>query len=441
LFWIYAGLQVLDVHQDRVIIDCLDSLCWRLLYEDRDQDYCSIVQAIIQNSKSSRIEEVIADFPSIKSRLKFIRRKLVQHALGLEIGAVQDVLAGDLKSYDYLDSVASEIVHEAKLAGVKQDSKVAFVGCGPFPQSALQLVRDIGCSVFCLDRDFKAVQMARLLVDKLEQKELLAVECADGRLFDYDGFSHVFIASLVPVKEEILESIASRGEQDVTVLLRYGNGIKKIFNYSLESIPDEDWTVANSLTEQTRLYDVVVLKRRTVPLHFDCSEILFQPVEHDNCDVARQLCLNVIREIYGFDYSPAWASDLNDIAGHYVLKEGGIFYTAMIDGKVIGAAALRCINRDGRIFNALRGRYGDGNRVGMITRAYVQSSLRGRGIGRKLVDNVEAFACQLKYRTIYLHTHRTPRFDSVRFWSGRGYKVFFEENDAEQTVHMEKKLY
>jgi putative acetyltransferase len=81
----------------------------------------------------------------------------------------------------------------------------------------------------------------------------------------------------------------------------------------------------------------------------------------------------------------------------------GIFIIARWEGRPVGCGALRCI-RDPELTREL------GPRVGELKRMYVARDLRGKGIGRALLDRLEAEALKLGVDRLVLETgNRSPQ--------------------------------
>ena len=130
----------------------------------------------------------------------------------------------------------------------------------------------------------------------------------------------------------------------------------------------------------------------------------------------QKLVLGVLEE-HGFEYDPKKDSDLEDIEGYYLQgkwKEtvGGIFYTGVVNGKIIGTSAVRRL---------------DDKRC-EIKRIYVKKEYRGKGYGKKL------FLCALEFaknncRVIELKTDSTLVV-AIGMYLKHGFCVVREDVDA-----------
>src|ERR1700682_97896 len=96
-----------------------------------------------------------------------------------------------------------------------------------------------------------------------------------------------------------------------------------------------------------------------------------------------------------------------------VAAGNGIFVVARWEGRPVGCGALRCI-RDPELTREL------GPRVGELKRMYVARDLRGKGIGRALLNRLETEALKLGLDRLVLETGiRSP--EALALYRGAGF--------------------
>lgn len=169
-------------------------------------------------------------------------------------------------------------------------------------------------------------------------------------------------------------------------------------------------------------------------------KIEYRKLTSKKAEEAREFCLKIIKEVYGYDYKTEWHSDLDNLLvkdGIYTQKQKGIFYLALLDNKIVGTIGIRSLETKPELLEKFKKRYS--KIPASIWRAYVSEELRNKGIGKKLVSLGELEAKKIKYNKIYLHTSQNNPA-AVIFWIRRGYKTFLEENNQDLTVHMDKNL-
>ncbi|MFF2888381.1 SAM-dependent methyltransferase [Paenibacillus sp. NPDC057967] len=163
---------------------------------------------------------------------------------------------------EYLSLLAVTVKHELKLFGMEASSRILFIGSGAFPVSALTMAKETGAEVFCLDTDEEAVALGRRVAEAagLQAKLTFSGSYQDG-IFFLEKATHVVIASLVGNKLELLRELKEAAGMDTKIILRYGNGVKSIFNFPLELDPSDEWEIT-PIIQSKRIYDTVMLQRK-----------------------------------------------------------------------------------------------------------------------------------------------------------------------------------
>ncbi|MCL6559590.1 MAG: GNAT family N-acetyltransferase [Firmicutes bacterium] len=147
--------------------------------------------------------------------------------------------------------------------------------------------------------------------------------------------------------------------------------------------------------------------------------------------------LKMIQEVYGRGLNPVWDYDLLHFEEMYLRRPGNAFFTAYNEKeKIVGSLAVRRYN--GRI-KALEGLCGLTS-TAELAKCFVDRECRRAGIGSLLVREAEQFCRSAGYKIIYLHTHQFLP-GAPEFWLSQGFRVILEEEDPQQTVHMEKVIY
>lgn len=179
-------------------------------------------------------------------------------------------LAGDPTARNhYLGQVGEFASWEARCAQIGPHSKVLFVGSGALPVTAVTLVRELRCQVTCLDRDREAAELSRKALAQLGCPEGLRVVHGSLADVDVESYTHVWIASLVPNKLDVLRVLARRAHPLARVLVRYGEGLHRIFNYELEPAALRGWLIQRRLEKKGHLHSTLLLSRET--LHFPAT--------------------------------------------------------------------------------------------------------------------------------------------------------------------------
>ncbi|WP_137790158.1 nicotianamine synthase family protein [Bacillus sp. E(2018)] len=166
-----------------------------------------------------------------------------------------------LNASEYITTLSQTVKHELDELHINDKSKVLFIGSGAFPISALTIASEKNTEVYCIDIDDEAVEMGRKVseITGLQGKVRFSNSVRNDVHFAKKT-THVLIASLVRNKQEVLNELKDILQPHTKVILRYGNGLKSIFNYPLEMKVTKDWEL-QSVKRTDGIYDTMVLEK------------------------------------------------------------------------------------------------------------------------------------------------------------------------------------
>ncbi len=98
---------------------------------------------------------------------------------------------------------------EVEICKITDKDKVLFIGGGPLPCTAMEIVCMTGAEVKVIDNDIKSVEAARRLVNTLGMSDCIKVEHEDGRLVDTKDYSVIHVAKQAHPQEQIFEHLCS----------------------------------------------------------------------------------------------------------------------------------------------------------------------------------------------------------------------------------------
>lgn len=142
-----------------------------------------------------------------------------------------------------------------------------------------------------------------------------------------------------------------------------------------------------------------------------------------------------IKKEYGIGPDMRFHYDIEGIEEYYIAPSGNSFFVAYDGDKIVATAGVRAYDKDYEFF---RGIYSKKD-TASIWRLMVDENYRRHGLARKLVSKIESFSKLEGYSKIYLHTHRYLDA-ALPFWKSLGYEIILEEDDYDETTHMEKCL-
>lgn len=167
----------------------------------------------------------------------------------------------------YIDMLYDSVKYEFDNFKIDSNSKVLFIGSGAFPISAITIAKEIGAQVMCLDIDDEALKLGQnvAVASGVGDK----INFVNKKLSELDFIketTHIIIASLVKNKYEVLRDLRDNVNFNTKIILRYGNGLKSIFNYPLEEDLSKNW-IKTTVSQNKDIYDTVVLEKPK----YECS--------------------------------------------------------------------------------------------------------------------------------------------------------------------------
>lgn len=229
--------------------------CYALLKEQTNK-LCSF----ISDQYNEKLWMLYGHHDDIQEYARMLRESSMQAVCDMEKYHSFCLCDHGLTTFDYLSDLSDAVKEEYDRCFINETSKVLFIGSGAFPLSALTIAKETGASVLGIDIDTEAVRMSNKIAKVLGLHGKL--QFSNLRICEIPCFSqitHVIIASLVPQKKELLDELATVIHQDTKIVVRYGNGLKSLFNYPMEAVP-ADWRVSRELPPHGRLYEAVLLE-------------------------------------------------------------------------------------------------------------------------------------------------------------------------------------
>ncbi|MBQ1097453.1 GNAT family N-acetyltransferase [Streptomyces sp. b94] len=161
------------------------------------------------------------------------------------------------------------------------------------------------------------------------------------------------------------------------------------------------------------------------------SDYTLRAATPDDLAPARAVMLDTVYRDFGTGYVPRWHGDIIDLAGAYLTHERHTLLVAVdAAGEVVATGAL---DSRGPAHppnpRHVAERYPSGV-TAQLRRVYVRPEHRRRGLARRLVDELLAFAAaDGGYRAVYLHTD--PAVTGAEpFWRSLAKVVHDEREDA-----------
>ncbi|CAM4492444.1 hypothetical protein FHS16_005375 [Paenibacillus endophyticus] len=169
-------------------------------------------------------------------------------------------------THAYFHHIEASIEKEFGSFTVTADSKVLLIGSGSFPMTPLLIAKRTGAEVTGIDIDSEAVELGKQVVDRLGPKLPIRLENLPlEQLHDIGKFSHIIFSSTVPVKYALLGWLYDAVRPDVIVAMRYGDGLKALFNYPMKSVDEHKWQLSETVVRPGHVFDVALYRKTLAP--------------------------------------------------------------------------------------------------------------------------------------------------------------------------------
>ncbi|MSS75076.1 GNAT family N-acetyltransferase [Candidatus Pacearchaeota archaeon] len=398
------------------------------------------LEDLVRDKKFSSIAEEVARSTFFKEKCKRIRKIYEIFEVFLETEQYLANLDKKLSiDNNQLKRTFEFAKREGEASGMNDKSHVLFVGSGAFPETALAYALTFNCQVTCLDYNVQAVSLSSKLIEKQGLQNKVKVLYGDATEFNYEGYTHIVVAALAHPKNEILTRICNTCKSAVNIVCRTVEGIRSLIYEPADDLLLEHYDLIEKVngSSETIVHSLIL---RHFP-HSTKKELEYLPFQSKDAQEVREFCLRIIKEEYNIDYTPEYHTDL-DLLGKkddmYSTDKKGVFLVVKYKNRVVGVGGLRNLSTKPLIAKQFSNRY-ENKDIGSLWRVYIDKAWRDYGIGTEIVNRLEDVAKKYSYKQIYLHTSlKNP--DAVEFWKRKGYIVFLEEDNEDQTVHMDKLL-
>ncbi|QXQ11352.1 class I SAM-dependent methyltransferase [Paeniglutamicibacter sp. Y32M11] len=167
------------------------------------------------------------------------------------------LLAGTAGAQGYFANIESCITEEFGAVAPRKESKVMLVGSGSFPMTLLNISALTGASTLGIDIDAESINLGRRVVALLgEGLDIALEETAIHELDFISEATHIVISSTVSVKYELLHQMHPLTREDVVVAMRFGDGLKSLFNYPMQEVDPALWRLAETIRRPEQVFDI-----------------------------------------------------------------------------------------------------------------------------------------------------------------------------------------
>ncbi|WP_175532074.1 nicotianamine synthase family protein [Paenibacillus sp. yr247] len=199
----------------------------------------------------------------VQRQAKRLREAAIEALCNVEKHQSKCISRNEMNVNKYLTTIIQSVKDDLISFGIDYHSKVLFIGSGAFPVSALTIAKEFGAKVMGVDIDPEAVFLASHVAKAFDIETMVSFSGEELITLTFlKETTHIIIASLVENKIEVLDQLKELIKNDVKIMLRYGNGVKSLFNYPFDCDLSGDWH-QRKLIVWNPIYDIIILEKST----------------------------------------------------------------------------------------------------------------------------------------------------------------------------------
>ncbi|WP_341302278.1 nicotianamine synthase family protein [Lysinibacillus sp. FSL H8-0500] len=218
--------------------------------------------AFIVDPYNEKIWESLEFSPMVYHLVEELRQKSAYSVTIMEKIRAFRLLQHNEELTNYFQNIESCIQREFSHFAVTGSSKVLLVGSGSFPMTPLLIAKQTGAQVIGIDIDEEAVQLGRQVVGKVGDELNIQIDhCSVEELSVIHNITHIIFSSTVSCKYDILAQLYDLTNDDVVIAMRYGNGLKSLFNYPMEKVDPTKWHLVEQIFNPQQIFDIALYKK------------------------------------------------------------------------------------------------------------------------------------------------------------------------------------
>ncbi|GMK39155.1 hypothetical protein PCCS19_22090 [Paenibacillus sp. CCS19] len=218
----------------------------------------SHLSRLLRLSYSPEEAQAVLNHEYIRLHQRSLQDKLSEAEFLAELKDAQDMCKSEGSIMDIVTSLPNWHIYVALVGkelsilrtyirekGQVDEPPIVFVGSGPMPISPIILHLFGEVEVICVEMNEAAYEASCSLLAHLGLGDKVSVVLVNGSDFDYSPYRHIFMASLVHNKQEVLEQI-QRTSSNPLVAVRTAEGMKQMMYEAIDEtqLSEQRWRIA-----------------------------------------------------------------------------------------------------------------------------------------------------------------------------------------------------
>ncbi|MSR68450.1 hypothetical protein EXS66_01530 [Candidatus Saccharibacteria bacterium] len=199
------------------------------------KDFTALIERLEHIARDRQYNELpkkLLDTAHFRNLAHQTRRIYELFEVFLETSTYFDIVSGkiDFLKDQFIDRTFEFAKKESLEAGFTPESKVIFIGGGPFPETAIAYSKQNNCKITILDNNAEAVVLSTKIISELRLDKTISIRYSDAKEYDFSGYTHIVVAALARPKPPILRQICDTMRIDAVVVCRSVEGLR-VFIY------------------------------------------------------------------------------------------------------------------------------------------------------------------------------------------------------------------
>ncbi|MCJ7572171.1 MAG: class I SAM-dependent methyltransferase [Candidatus Thermoplasmatota archaeon] len=138
----------------------------------------------------------------------------------------------------YEKTVGNEYRKERDKFNLSKSKKILFIGCGPYPITALILAEMNGVRIVAIDHNEKCVKISRKVLEQKNINRKISVELGEGLNYPLKGFDTIIASGCSQPKIQVINHILQNSDRKSKIIIREAYYKDKIIKDIIKNFGD-----------------------------------------------------------------------------------------------------------------------------------------------------------------------------------------------------------
>lgn len=143
-----------------------------------------------------------------------------------------------LKKYHFYGGYLSAVKKEATLANIKSSDKVAFIGSGAIPMTAIILHEYTDANIDCIEKDKESAKLSKRVIKEMKYDRYIKVINKNAKNVNFLKYSAVLLAVMAKPKDNLMKIVWKQILPGTRIVYRLPNTARQAFYEDTSNVID-----------------------------------------------------------------------------------------------------------------------------------------------------------------------------------------------------------